>query len=558
LLATVTLTSPGPITSITIADDTSFQVRHAEFSHGQIYPADLGPADAGFFVRLDSGQVIGLDIPGRDAVYHNTGARSSSSVGWSPVSLTLSADELSATLVARNPTLDRLAGQSLLLTQVISYEPEFSAFRIESTLQNQGDASITFDAFAAADIYLADSDWGVGTFDSTTGAVGGVSYDGLYAILLTPNSARGLTPTSYQEGRYRDLWTIVGGGDPSLGLAPHFDNSVLFPTQSAPYHTDPAFRDNGIGLEWQSITLLAGQSARFAYSFSFGDAPPAQPPPNNPPPNNPPPNNPIPEPLPPLSITGTLDPASDHGPSNSDGITNVNRPVFRGQATAGATLTLTATPDGPGAPLTSAPVTISPDGSWSAVFPDALPDGQFTITATITRGTEPASTVTLLGGPHHPLVIDTVGPRVTGLKAALRARRIVASLQDDRAGLDLSGVADSSSYNLSFGTARRPHALALTPSLTQPASPGSPVSVTLTPARRILAGRRYVLTISDTIRDLAGNALDGEYRRALPSGDSQPGAVFQASLLRRGLSLMAVEPVGTLKLAALVRARKKA
>jgi hypothetical protein len=549
----VLIESPGPIQTITVADDTSFQVKHANFSRGQIYPANLGPADAGFFVRLDTGQVVGIDIAGRDAVFHTTAARATKSVGWSPISLTLAPDGLSATLAAQIPALAGIEGLSVQLTQVTSYTPGSDLFRIVNVVTNGGDSPVSFDAFAAADIYIANSDWGVGYYDEATGAVGGVSFDGLYAILLTADTSAGIAPTSHQEGRYRDLWTIIGGGDGKLGLGKHFDNTVLLPSQSPPYYTDPAFKDTGIGLEWQSIRLLPGESSAFAYSFSFGTAPPSDPMPKDGPPGDTPGKKP---PFEPLFAVGGIAAASDRGSSSADAITNDNQPRFQGQATAGATLTLTAIAQGGGATLTAAPVTVTADGTWSATFAGALPDGQFTINATITRDGEPAYVTTLHGAASRPLVIDTVGPRVTGLRAALRARRIVAAIEDDLAGLETSALGATSNYDLSFGTARRRGWVALAAGVEQPASPTAPATITLI-AKRRLDAKRYVLTISDTIRDIAGNALDGEFRRTLPSGDHHPGSVFQASLRRRGLALLAIEPVGELRLAAVVRARKR-
>jgi hypothetical protein len=553
LLATVTLRAPGgPIPSIILADDTAFQVARAGYLTGQVFPTGPAPGDAGFFVRPRNGDgtagpVVGLDL----AKHALTAARATNSVGWHPISLTLSDDGLSATLVADNALDNNGHGYHYQLTQVVSYRPGDDFFHVTVTLSNQGEAPLVLDAFAAADQFLADSDWGVGYFDPATGTVGSLDATGRYASLVHPDTAAGAAPTAYQQGRYNLIWAAIGAGR-------DLDNTVLTPVGAAPYNGDASYVDVGVALQWQGLTIDPGQSARLAYSWSFGDPPGGGAPGNGdsggsnpggdtggnggdtgsggngstPGVGNPPPV---------LTVAGALTRSSDSGVSRSDGITNVNRPTFQGQATPGASITVVATRGG--RPTTLGETVAGADGSWSIKAGAALKDGTYVITATATAPGGGASATATLLGPERPLVIDTRGPRILGLKIQPRARRIEITIRDPGAGLDRASLAKSELYRLSYVAGGATRQLALRAIGMK--RDGLTLRVVLRASGRVPVGQTLVLSVLDRLRDTAGNRLDGEFRRALPTGDGKPGASFHAKVRAsdvRVLSLLPIEP----------------
>src|SRR5687768_15046157 len=78
-LLTQVITSPGPITQITVGEDTAFQVRRSDLTGGQIFSSSSAPADGGFFVRYADGTVNGFDAQASGA------ARSTNSLPFTSV-----------------------------------------------------------------------------------------------------------------------------------------------------------------------------------------------------------------------------------------------------------------------------------------------------------------------------------------------------------------------------------------------------------------------------------------------------------------------------------------
>lgn len=261
LLSTITLTAPnGPITALTLGDDGSFQVQHTGFSNGQVFPTATAPGDAGIFIRQADGTIDGLDVAGRGTA---TAANHTNAIGLHPISFVEAPDGQGVTLIADNSNDRNQAGNRFQLTQVTTFRPGDDFFRVDDTIKNQGSAPLTLDLFAAADMYLADSDKGVGYFDGPTGAVGGTDASGAYHIFVQPNPAGGLASSAYQEDYYDNIWHAIGAGD-------NFNNTILPPSGNPPYSADPNYLDNGAGLEWKGVTIAPGASARISYFWSFG------------------------------------------------------------------------------------------------------------------------------------------------------------------------------------------------------------------------------------------------------------------------------------------------
>ncbi len=158
----------------------------------------------------------------------------------------------------------------------------------------------------------------------------------------------------------------------------------------------------------------------------------------------------------PFTVTGSLNPASDSGISDSDDITNVVQPTFLG--TAGepfARIDVYAGPVGtfnPSVDTLLGSTTAGSTGSWSLTSGIALADGGYTITAVAVDATN--STITNTATVVPDLVIDTVGPKVTSLSFDRFQGRIVVTFQDlggvnnAGSGMDLASVIDATNYQL--------------------------------------------------------------------------------------------------------------
>jgi hypothetical protein len=262
VLLSVTLTTPGPITSLTLGNDGSFQVHHTSFSHGQVYNPDTAPGDAGLLVRQADGTVDGWDVGPLTSAAQHTNAQT-----FHLVSQLESADGQTVSTVLDNSTDGNHGNRHFQVTQVATLHPGDDFFRVDNTILNQGTEPLTIDVFAAADIYLADSDRGVGFLNTTTGAVGGEDRTGQYRIFIQPNITNGnLAPSHSEEAFFDTIWKAIGTSGTD------FNDSVLLPTTSPPYDTngDPNYIDNGAGLEWKAVTIQPGASASMSYYWAFG------------------------------------------------------------------------------------------------------------------------------------------------------------------------------------------------------------------------------------------------------------------------------------------------
>ena len=110
----------------------------------------------------------------------------------------------------------------------------------------------------------------------------------------------------------------------------------------------------------------------------------------------------------PISLTAQLNPASDSGLSNQDGITNNTQPNFNGTSEPGAVVTLVAQPTGGGSAFQIAQTGTSTGGFWN-VNSSTLSNGSYTITA-VANDSSGQTTTTTIEPASHPLVIDTAAP----------------------------------------------------------------------------------------------------------------------------------------------------
>ncbi len=245
----------------------------------------------------------------------------------------------------------------------------------------------------------------------------------------------------------------------------------------------------------------------------------------------------------PIVLVAALAQTSDTGQSNLDGITRDTTPTFQGTSEPGSLIRVFARPlvNGvQGNPVPIASAVTDAAGAWQATALQPLADGAYTIqvTAIDDNGVTTASNTLAL-----TLVIDTVGPRVTDVAFDRLGGRAGATLQDERSGLDQSTVRDGSNYRFAGRSLVRgyhgPSRFVITSlEVGANSSATSPQSVIATFNQgRAIRGGRYVFTIfsgletdNRGIRDVAGNALDGEYYGFLPSGNLKVGGDFVAGL----------------------------
>lgn len=251
-----------------------------------------------------------------------------------------------------------------------------------------------------------------------------------------------------------------------------------------------------------------------------------------------------------VPVTGQMSRSSDSGPSNTDGITNINQPVFYGTGQPGTTLRIVVSPagTGPGDTIVGT-TTIDSGGNWTVqVAP--VPDGSWTFYA---QAIDPAGggivqtaalTTTPEGGTT--LVIDTAGPRVASIALAPNGL-LVVEFADDVAGLDPAGLSNPGNYQLA--SPGRPvrvhgfgHGYSVTPLTPFPVAGldvayTSPLLATSTVLFNTASGnsgrsgaRTYVVTLNARgLSDLAGNILVETHFVAFPQTTNSPNPNFVAS-----------------------------
>ncbi len=236
----------SPLT-IHVGDDTSFQVYNTNIpgGSGQVYPGDCtSTADMGVFADI----AAALYAP--NFIEHPCGSASGgigSYTAWTPVSLSA----VTGTGTALNPftvvVVVDAGTTGLRLTMTVTYVNGASLFNSAFAFSNIGNASITWNTFFGADLYLADSDAGVPYLQPVTNAPGGQDCTAqTYTILFlttTPNDR-------YSGNGYSTVWSEIGGG-------------LLSNTIAA------GCIDNGAANEWDNRTLAPGTGLTIDSGVSF-------------------------------------------------------------------------------------------------------------------------------------------------------------------------------------------------------------------------------------------------------------------------------------------------
>jgi hypothetical protein len=234
----------------------------------------------------------------------------------------------------------------------------------------------------------------------------------------------------------------------------------------------------------------------------------------------------------PIMLTGHLSPSSDTGLSNNDGITRDTTPTYEGVSAPMSTIRVFAMPSS-GTPIQIGLTQAGLSGAWSAPATVALANGTYDVFGVTT---DPSGTTTATTD-FGRLVIDTAGPRITGMTVDPRHGLVTVTFQDNLSGLAQASVGSGANYRLSAKRltprGRVPHTPLVTSITTvAPAAPSMPQTVTLTlnGGRRLDVGNYLIRVIAGGVSDIAGNALDGAFYGTFPSGSGSSGGDFVAQV----------------------------
>ncbi len=228
----------------------------------------------------------------------------------------------------------------------------------------------------------------------------------------------------------------------------------------------------------------------------------------------------------PVPLSGQLDPAS----GASGGFANTSQPTFIGTTLPGASVQMFAQPVGSTQLIPIGQTIAAADGTWR-ITSIPLDNGSYLFFATATEPVGGSSTTIQIpaGTATGPLVVDTIGPQVTGLTFDPQSGRIRLALRDDLSGLDPSRVGSAANYVLTR-SGSSPFALASLV-VTPGTLPTDTVFVDLAYSGRMLRGTDYLFRIvAAGLTDRAGNALDGDFFGYFPSGNGRQDGDFLARL----------------------------
>jgi hypothetical protein len=257
----------------------------------------------------------------------------------------------------------------------------------------------------------------------------------------------------------------------------------------------------------------------------------------------------------PIAVTGNLNPASDSGKFNNDGITNVTQPDFSGTVLAllptgrvvpegNAHVSLLAVNQVTGVITSIGTVQAGGDGSWNIRSTVALANGDYAIVANAVDQFGVTKSAPVVITPF--LLIDTVGPRITNAAFNRLTGTVTFTFQDfpqsatsGESGLLVQSLSDAANYSLIRLNARPAGTFIVTNIIVTPgATPGSDnVAVVFNNGAPIKGGNFQIIARAESallrsgIQDLAGNALDGEfYGPQSASGNGVPGGDFVANV----------------------------
>jgi hypothetical protein len=219
-----------------------------------------------------------------------------------------------------------------------------------------------------------------------------------------------------------------------------------------------------------------------------------------------------------FTLSGQLNPLSDTGVSNTDGITAINQPTFNGTAMPYAIVELFGRRSDQAQPVPLGQAIADANGAWNVTV-GALPDGPYTFSVTQTPPTGLPTTMVALSPTS--VIIDTIPPFVVAAHSDQGLGLFTVVLRDLITGLDTASLTNPANYALlgPHGTRFHPSTVTVVPNAIVRATDPITVALQFGEARKIHA-RTIAL---GGIRDLAGNRLPREYVTTTPASASSSG-----------------------------------
>ena len=192
-----TITSSGPLTSISTSADLNCAINHVSDAHGELFD-DIA---CGTLVAVGGTLYGPEDIPAGGAAEPRT--------FWTKLSQTSG-----GVGTGSNPyrIVTSVRGGPIDITQSDTYVTGVEYYGTKVTVTNTADSARTITLYRVGDCYLQDSDFGYGAVDANARSVS-------CTTAQTPGSRveqwAPLTAGSrYAEGFYGDIWEMVGSQQP--------------------------------------------------------------------------------------------------------------------------------------------------------------------------------------------------------------------------------------------------------------------------------------------------------------------------------------------------------
>ncbi len=232
-VADASITSAGPLTTITTSDTLNCSVNHVDDTAGEFYANTA----CGTFIA------IGGVLYGPSSIPAGGGLGS-----YTPY--TVGGQSKSGSGTVNDPfritTTVGLGDTGLSLTQVDSYVAGQAQFRTDVTLVNNSPTAVSGYVYRAADCYLANSDSGQGVVGS----------DGRVGCTNTTRAEEFVPITggsTYYEARYSEVWQAVATQQ-ALPNTCRCDETI----------------DNGMALAWNVTAVGGGSQVTVSSSTNFG------------------------------------------------------------------------------------------------------------------------------------------------------------------------------------------------------------------------------------------------------------------------------------------------
>ena len=242
LAASVGITSPGPLTNITISDELNCSVNHVSDVVGEFYGGTACATELAF-----GGQIYGpSSIPAGN-----------SPGGFTPVSQSaVTGSGTSGDPYKIVTVVDVGASTGLRITETDSYVVGLEAYRTDVQVTNTGATAASVIVYRGGDCYLQNSDLGFGSVGNPTGAVACVA-------AANPNDP------SQGPGTRIEQWIPLTAG------SHYFEDFYSTVWQGMSAQTDfpdtcecAIYQDNGAGLSW-ALTIPAGESRTVSHLTNF-------------------------------------------------------------------------------------------------------------------------------------------------------------------------------------------------------------------------------------------------------------------------------------------------